>query len=464
MSTESRLGLFIGFVFIVLFAVVMFGPASSNQRNQPAMFGASESVKPNEPLAAGAQGDPSSNGAGRLNVTRNLPAPRTVGTQTPQPTPPAAQAEEDDTSLISDRMMVHAEPRETGLPVVPTSVERNAPHEQLADASRAAGHDDATRPPTGVDSPAASAAAAAAPGAFAANDPAAADSPPAATLAMGATKTPADILNEAAARRAAGNSPPRPGNETARPQPPVGGAAKDNVVTDAVGGKPADVAAHRSRGADNTPRDGGAAKTHRVKRGENLTMIAKQYYGSESPRMVNALFDANKHVLKDPNSVRSDVELVIPQLDRSRPAAAAGDASAATTPERKPGAPRIPNPVDHPDRSAAADRKSDEPTRSAGRSATSSDRPDSKNQEKAPARYRTYTVKKGETLASIAARVLGDARRHDELFEMNRDRLKSADRLITGTELRVPEAKKPAPTPKGSRDNRSTAKKPGAAR
>ncbi|NUN68901.1 MAG: hypothetical protein HUU02_04225, partial [Bacteroidetes bacterium] len=163
MSTESRLGLFIGFVFIVLFAVVMFGPASSNQRNQPAMFGASESVKPNEPLAAGAQGDPSSNGAGRLNVTRNLPAPRTVGTQTPQPTPPAAQAEEDDTSLISDRMMVHAEPRETGLPVVPTSVERNAPHEQLADASRAAGHDDATRPPTGVDSPAASAAAAAAP-------------------------------------------------------------------------------------------------------------------------------------------------------------------------------------------------------------------------------------------------------------------------------------------------------------
>lgn len=451
MSTESRLGLFIGFVFIVLFAVVMFGPASSKQRNQPAMFGASESVKLSEPIAAGGPDDSSPNGAGRLNVTRTLPSPRTVGTQSPPPATPPAPQEDDDTSLINDRMVVRAEPRDTGLPIVPSSIERNAPHEQLADASRAAGLDDATRPPTGVDAPANSSPAAAPTGAVAAGDPAAADGPPAATLAMGAPKSPADVLNEAAARRLGDNRPPRPGDETRKPPVPAGAASADNVSNDAAGAKPADSAANRARSADTSARDARSAKTHRVKRGENLTMIAKQYYGSESPRMVNALFDANKHVLKDPNSVRSDVELVIPQIDRAKAAPAAGDPSSATTPERKPGAPKIPAPVDRPDRSAAADRKGDAPTRAASVENKSDNRRDPKNDDKRPARYRTYTVRKGETLASIAARVLGDARRHDELFEMNRDRLKSADKLFAGAELRVPDVKKSSSSAKGQK-------------
>lgn len=50
----------------------------------------------------------------------------------------------------------------------------------------------------------------------------------------------------------------------------------------------------------------------------------------------------------------------------------------------------------------------------------------------------TYTVRPGDSLSRIAARVLGDADRWEELFEANRDTLASPDRVVVGQELRVP--------------------------
>ncbi len=57
-----------------------------------------------------------------------------------------------------------------------------------------------------------------------------------------------------------------------------------------------------------------------------------------------------------------------------------------------------------------------------------------------PAFSGTYVVKKGDTLWSIAAdpQVFGNAGKWRQLFEANRDVLKSPDRLRAGMKLRVP--------------------------
>lgn len=54
--------------------------------------------------------------------------------------------------------------------------------------------------------------------------------------------------------------------------------------------------------------------------------------------------------------------------------------------------------------------------------------------------YDAYVVKKRDTLWSIAAdpQVYGDATRWREIFEANRDLLKSPDRLRAGMRLRIP--------------------------
>ncbi|MEY3175071.1 MAG: hypothetical protein RLZZ436_2985, partial [Planctomycetota bacterium] len=49
-----------------------------------------------------------------------------------------------------------------------------------------------------------------------------------------------------------------------------------------------------------------------------------------------------------------------------------------------------------------------------------------------------HTVQFGETLSSIAEHYLGSRSRYNLIFEANRDRLTSADRLQVGLKLRIP--------------------------
>ncbi|WP_299885579.1 LysM peptidoglycan-binding domain-containing protein [uncultured Lacinutrix sp.] len=51
---------------------------------------------------------------------------------------------------------------------------------------------------------------------------------------------------------------------------------------------------------------------HTVKSGETLGAIAKQYYGSAGK--YNAIFQANTDILKNPDVIHPDQELVIPNL------------------------------------------------------------------------------------------------------------------------------------------------------
>jgi nucleoid-associated protein YgaU len=49
-----------------------------------------------------------------------------------------------------------------------------------------------------------------------------------------------------------------------------------------------------------------------------------------------------------------------------------------------------------------------------------------------------YTVKSGDTLSQIAQRFYGDTKAYQKIFEANRDKLTSPDRIQVGQELRLP--------------------------
>lgn len=56
----------------------------------------------------------------------------------------------------------------------------------------------------------------------------------------------------------------------------------------------------------------------------------------------------------------------------------------------------------------------------------------------AAAKYDTYIVKKDDTLQKISAQFYGTTKKWAKLFEVNKDKLKSPDKLKAGQELRIP--------------------------
>jgi murein DD-endopeptidase MepM/ murein hydrolase activator NlpD len=67
-----------------------------------------------------------------------------------------------------------------------------------------------------------------------------------------------------------------------------------------------------------------------------------------------------------------------------------------------------------------------------------------------------HVVQRGETLSSIAAKYLGSAARYQELYQSNADRLRDANDLRVGMELRIPAAaaQSPAPTRTAAAEDR----------
>jgi len=74
-----------------------------------------------------------------------------------------------------------------------------------------------------------------------------------------------------------------------------------------IGGEsPADIV------ADINVADTSVFHRHVVKSGESLSKIAKQYYGD--PMKYKAIFEANTGILKNPDVIHPDQELIIPNL------------------------------------------------------------------------------------------------------------------------------------------------------
>ncbi|MGS2726364.1 LysM peptidoglycan-binding domain-containing protein [Psychroserpens sp. BH13MA-6] len=64
--------------------------------------------------------------------------------------------------------------------------------------------------------------------------------------------------------------------------------------------------------ADIKVADSSVYARHTVKSGETLGKIAKQYYGN--PSKYQAIFQANSDILKNPDLIYPDQELIIPNL------------------------------------------------------------------------------------------------------------------------------------------------------
>jgi len=64
--------------------------------------------------------------------------------------------------------------------------------------------------------------------------------------------------------------------------------------------------------ADIAVADTSVFHRHVVKGGESLSKIAKHYYGD--PMKYKAIFEANTNILKNPDVIHPDQELIIPNL------------------------------------------------------------------------------------------------------------------------------------------------------
>lgn len=166
--------------------------------------------------------------------------------------------------------------------------------------------------------------------------------------------------------------------------------------------------------------------THVVRRGENFWTIARHYYGSG--RYYRALWKANEEKVPKIDELYIGTPIVVPapeQLDRGLIESPGRGAARATQPRSDMVA----------DRGAPRD---DELVRASGQhpagnfeGASAATTPKSRPNQ-------TYMSKSGDTLRSIAARELGDARRDEELQRLNTDLIDDPSDIPAGTLLRMP--------------------------
>ena len=146
---------------------------------------------------------------------------------------------------------------------------------------------------------------------------------------------------------------------------------------------------------------------HVVKSLENLSTIAVKYYGSkEGNKLANIkrIFEANRRVLKSMDEVFEGQKLVIPPLK----------GTAGTASKRK----------------SILDHSLFEAAKNIGRI-------------KSPGRIvarksRYYTVRDGDNLWRISAKMLKDGKRYKEILKLNSKSLPDEDSLKVGMRLRIP--------------------------
>lgn len=167
--------------------------------------------------------------------------------------------------------------------------------------------------------------------------------------------------------------------------------------------------------------------TYRVQDGDDLGGIAGRFYGHTAA--ASAIWAANRDTIPRPDLLPIGAELRLPPpwavrgqprpgtgaiepASYARPAATAeapgGPAPAAAAPWLEP----APGPIGGAPRPAA-------PAPPAGQPAS-------------------VIVAPGETMESLARRVYGDVAMAGQIFAANRDRLRSPELLVAGTELRLP--------------------------
>ena len=147
-------------------------------------------------------------------------------------------------------------------------------------------------------------------------------------------------------------------------------------------------------------------KRYVVAAGDNLSIIAKRFYGPEEGNRIaniNRIFQANRHLLKSEDEVYEGQEILIPALSGFR--------------GNKPD-----SILNHPTL---------EPAEFIGKRHLPDDGTKAKQ-----GGY--YVVQEDDNLWRIAAKRLGDGSRYKEIARLNVDVLKDEDYLLVGTRLKMP--------------------------
>ncbi|MDR4498147.1 MAG: LysM peptidoglycan-binding domain-containing protein [Candidatus Scalindua sp.] len=130
---------------------------------------------------------------------------------------------------------------------------------------------------------------------------------------------------------------------------------------------------------------------HTVRSNENLVALAKKYYGDETKWRV--IFDANRHKLANPNVLYVGLKLQIPNQDVLTEV-------------------------------------------SGGKAGEKHETQISGNKKR---ETRTYTIRRGDTLHSIANKLYNDGSKWWEIYEANEDTIEDKNILIIGDTLIIPE-------------------------
>jgi nucleoid-associated protein YgaU len=199
----------------------------------------------------------------------------------------------------------------------------------------------------------------------------------------------------------------------------------------------------------NQPSAAALAGTYKVKKGDSLTRIARQVFGSSERRYLRMLIEANPKIAKRTNKLFIGEELTLPSV-----ASASGVSPRSTGGERARPAAQAPAAVASVDKPAgtavatldSASRKRAAVAAKAGKlpATASGERVGRKSGKKAAKggssgetpRERWYTIRASDSLASIARNLLKDGRRWRELAEANG--LRDPNKIIAGKRIKLP--------------------------
>ncbi|MHC4624018.1 MAG: LysM peptidoglycan-binding domain-containing protein [Planctomycetota bacterium] len=149
-------------------------------------------------------------------------------------------------------------------------------------------------------------------------------------------------------------------------------------------------------------------RVYLVQEGENLSEIAKKFYGpQEGNRIVNVnrIFKANREVMKSADDVKAGQKIVIPSLEAEV---------------------RSTNRIKDFLRNSIFER---------AESVGKRNRVNTGSKSKAT---RQYVVKEDDNLWRIATEQLGDGKRYAEIVKLNSGILEDADVVVAGTRLQLP--------------------------
>jgi len=195
-----------------------------------------------------------------------------------------------------------------------------------------------------------------------------------------------------------------------------------------------------------------------VQPGDTLSSLAAQYLGSHS-RYVE-LFDANREILATPDDLEPGMVLTIPGATAGENLVVAEEGRSTAEPEfiipdiaPQAPTPEVPATAQPAPTSAARPRlfrpvrsqpflKAQPVSRDTGAPLPTMDATPGTPAADVPARDTadTYTVRRGDTLESIAIKAYGDARRVNDLLQANQATVRDPRRLRPGMKLTLPPA------------------------